>query len=69
MKLSARNQLQGKIKAIRPGAVNTEVTVELPGGQQVVSVVTKESADGLQLQVGQNVYAIIKASSVMLGVD
>ena len=69
MKLSARNVLKGKVKTITPGAVNCEVIVELPGGQQIVSVVTMSSAAGLQLQPGKEVFAVIKASSVILGVD
>lgn len=69
MKLSARNVLKGKIKSILPGAVNSEITVELPGGQQIVSVITKTSADNLQLKVGKEVYAIVKSSNVMIGVD
>lgn len=69
MKISARNQLKGKVKAVRPGAVNTEVVVELAGGQEIVSVITKESAEKLGLVVGKEIYAIVKASSVILGVD
>jgi molybdopterin-binding protein len=69
MKLSARNVLKGKVKAIQPGAVNTEVVVELPGGAEVVSVITKHSADQLGLAVGKEVYAVIKASNVMIATD
>jgi molybdopterin-binding protein len=69
MKLSARNALQGKVKAISEGMVNVEVVIELPGGQEVVSVITKNSAQRLGVKVGKQVYAIIKATSVMLGVD
>lgn len=69
MKISARNMLKGKVKSIVQGAVNSEVVVELPGGQQIVSVITKESASNLQIQVGKEVYAIIKASNVMIAVD
>ncbi len=69
MKISARNQLKGKIKSIVPGAVNSEITVELAGGQQIVSVITKNSADNLQLKVGKEVYAVVKSSEVMIGVD
>ncbi len=69
MKISARNVLKGTVKSITPGAVNSEVVIELPGGQQIVSVITKESTSNLQLQVGKPVYAIVKASSVMLAVD
>jgi len=69
MKVSARNMLKGKVKTVNHGAVNSEVIVELPGGQQIVSVITKESATNLQLQGGKEVYVIVKATSVMLGVD
>ncbi|OLS13000.1 MAG: Molybdate-binding domain of ModE [Promethearchaeota archaeon CR_4] len=69
MKISARNQLKGKVKKITDGAVNSEVVIELPGGQEVVAIITKESAKKLGLSVGKPAYAIIKASSVMLGVD
>jgi molybdopterin-binding protein len=69
MKIGARNMLKGKIKQIKPGAVNTEVIIELTGGGQVVSVITKESAENLELAVGKQVYAIIKASNVMIAVD
>ena len=69
MKISARNVLKGKVKGIKPGVVNTEVTVELPGGMSVVSVITKESAGNLGLTEGKEVYAVIKASNVMIAVD
>ena len=69
MKISARNILKGKIKTVKPGAVNTEVVVELPGGAEIVSIITKTSADSMSLAPGKEVYAIIKASNVMIGVD
>ena len=69
MKLSARNILKGKIVQIKPGAVNTEVILEIPGGAQIVSIITKESADNLGLAIGKSAYAVIKASSVMIAVD
>ena len=69
MKLSARNVLKGKVKAVKPGVVNTEVIVELPGKMQLVSVITKESAKTLKLKKGSAVYAVIKASSVMIATD
>jgi molybdopterin-binding protein len=69
MKLSARNTIKGKVKKVTHGAVNSEVVVELPGGTEVVSIITKTSAEGLGLAVGKDVYAVIKASSVMLAVD
>ena len=69
MKLSARNVLKGKVKKIIQGAVNSEVIIELPGGLEVVSVITKESVESLELKVGKEVYAVIKASNVMVAVD
>ncbi len=69
MRLSARNVLKGKIKQVKPGAVNTEVVLELGQGIEVVSIITKESADSLGLAAGKNAYAVIKASNVMVAVD
>jgi len=69
MKISARNMLKGKVKQIKPGAVNTEVVVELPGGSEIVSIITKESAGKLGLAVGNEAYAIVKATNVMIGVE
>lgn len=69
MKLSARNMLKGKVVKVTPGAVNSEITLELPGGAQIVSIITKESAENLGLSVGKPAYAVIKASNVMIGVD
>lgn len=69
MKLSARNVLRGKVKSIEAGAVNSEITVELPGGQELISVITKSSAENLALAAGKDVYVIIKASNVMIGTD
>jgi molybdopterin-binding protein len=69
MKLSARNVLKGTIKAIKHGVVTTEVDVELPNGMMVVSTITKAAADDLALTEGKQVYAVIKASNVMLAID
>ena len=69
MKLSARNALKGKVKEVKTGAVNTEVIVELPGGNEVVSMISRESAEKLGLKPGKEVYAVIKASNVMIGID
>jgi len=69
IKLSARNMLKGKVKAVKPGVVNAEILVELEGGQEIVSVITKASAEGLGLAEGMDVYVVVKASSVMIGVD
>lgn len=69
MKISARNVLKGKVKQVKHGVVNTEVIVELPGGAEIVSIITKESAENLKLAKGKAVYAVIKASNVMIAVD
>jgi len=69
VKVSARNQLKGTITRITPGAVNSEIVIELPGGVEIVSVITVASAESLNLRVGQEAYAVIKASNVMVGVD
>jgi molybdopterin-binding protein len=69
MKISARNVLKGKIIKINRGAVNAEVMLELPGGIQVVSIITVTSVDSLGLREGREAYAVVKASSVMIAVD
>ena len=69
MKISARNMLKGKVKEVKTGVVNDEVIIELVGGAEVVSIITRESAEKLGLTKGKEVYAIIKASNVMIGVD
>ncbi len=68
VRLSARNQLQGSVSRIVPGAVNTEVVIDLPGGGTVASIVTQASAQSLGLAVGSPATAVFKASSVIVGV-
>jgi molybdopterin-binding protein len=69
MKLSARNALAGTIRKIELGAVNAEVTLELAPDLTIVSIITIDAVEGLKLKVGERAYAVIKASSVMIGVD
>ena len=69
MMISARNNLKGKIKKLVPGTVNTEVIVELAGGAEIVSIITKESAERLKLSARKEVFAVIKASDVMIAAD
>jgi molybdopterin-binding protein len=69
MKISARNVLKGKIKRITHGSVNSEIVVELPGGAEITSIITKNSAENMGLKEGSEVYAVIKATSVMLASD
>jgi len=68
VKLSARNQLKGKIIEVKKGATTTHVRIDI-GGQTITASITNESAEKLQLATGKTAYAIIKASSVMVGVD
>ncbi len=69
MKISARNVLPGTVTAIVRGPVTTEVTLEIAPGVQIVSTITSNSADALQLKEGAKVYGVIKASSVMVATD
>ena len=69
MNISARNVLKGKVVSITSGVVNTEVVIELPGGSQIVSIISKISAEKLGLRKGRKAYAVIKASNVMLATD
>jgi molybdopterin-binding protein len=68
MKLSARNQLKGKIVEVKKGATTAHVRIDI-GGQMITASITNESADELKLETGKAAYAIIKATSVMVGVD
>jgi len=68
LRLSARNQLPGIISALHPGAVNSEVIIELDGGGTVAAIITRDSAQNLKLAVGEPACAIIKASSIIIGV-
>ncbi len=69
MKLSARNVLKGKVVKVVKGAVNSEVTLELPGGTKIVSIITNSSVSSLKLKKGVEAYAVIKASNVMMAVE
>ena len=69
MKISARNILRGTIHSIVKGPIDTDVTILLPGGDSIVSVITKTSAESLDLKEGKEVYAVIKATNVMIGTD
>lgn len=67
-RFSARNRLTGTISRIQPGAVNTEVVLDLAGGATLAAIVTRDSCDQLALAVGKRATAIFKASSVIIGV-
>ncbi len=66
MRLSARNQLDGTVAEVTHGAVMSTVVVRLLGGQEVVSAITKDSAEALELSVGDAVKVVIKATEVMI---
>ena len=69
MKISARNVLRGKVKKVVHGAVNSEIVVELSRGVEIVSIITKTSAENLGLVEGKEVSAVIKATNVMIAVE
>lgn len=66
MKVSARNQLKGKISNIVVGVVNNEVEITLDSGDKLTTIITKQSSDSLELSIGKVAYAIIKAPWVVL---
>ena len=69
MKLSARNVLKTKVVKVIKGAVNAEVILELPGGEQLTSIITITSVENLGLTEGKSAYAVIKATNVIIAVD
>ncbi|MDR0525466.1 MAG: TOBE domain-containing protein [Spirochaetaceae bacterium] len=69
MKISARNQLKGKVLSIKEGAVNGIVVLDIGGGNKITSTISLEAIKELGLKAGTDAYAIIKATSVMVGVD
>ncbi|MEL7609198.1 MAG: TOBE domain-containing protein [Bacillota bacterium] len=69
MKLSARNQLKGTIVDIKEGAVQSIVTIDIGGGNKITSTISIAAVKELGLKVGMQAYAVIKATSVMVGID
>ncbi|WP_414546128.1 TOBE domain-containing protein [Nostoc sp. CCY0012] len=69
MKISARNALKGKVKHVTPGAVNAEIVIEITPGVEVTSIITKSSYESMGIEVGKEVYAIVKSTDVLIGVD
>jgi molybdopterin-binding protein len=67
MELSARNKIKGKIKDIKLGSVMAKVTVVIADGTIVNSVITVDSVQDLKLKIGDDVYAIVKSTEVMIG--
>jgi len=68
MKLSARNQFRGKVIEVAKGKTTAHVRVEVPSGVVITSSITNEAVEELNLKVGDQVTAVIKASDVMIGV-
>ena len=66
MRISARNQLPGTVVAVEKGAVMATVTVRLSGGEEVVAAITRDSVESLAIDVGDEVFAVIKSTSVMV---
>ena len=66
LRFSARNQLNAKVKSVKLGTVMAEVTVELADGQEIVSAITRTSAESLNLKEGDSVLAVIKSTDVMI---
>ena len=69
MKLSARNQLKGKVVSIQEGAVNAIVGFDIGGGNVISATISMAAVKELGLETGKDAYAVIKATSVMVGVD
>lgn len=69
MRLSARNQLKGKVLSITHGAINSEVVIEVAPGVKITAQVTTNSVHSLGIKEGGIAYALVKADSVMIGVD
>ena len=68
MKLSARNNLKGVIKSVEEGLITSKVVIDLGGGNEVVSIISKDAIGDLGLEVGNEAYAIIKSTEVIVGV-
>jgi len=69
MKLSARNQFKGTVKSVKHGVVTSEVELEIGGGAVITSVITKASAEAMELREGVKATAIIKATEIMIARD
>jgi len=69
LKVSSRNVLQGKVKRVVSGAVNSEITLEITHPVVLTSIITRASAEELGLEEGQEAYAVIKASDVVIAME
>jgi len=69
MRISARNQIKGRIVEVRKGTTTAHVRIEIAAGLVITSSITNEAVDDLGLKVGDAAYAVIKASDVMVALD
>jgi molybdopterin-binding protein len=69
MKISARNRLKGKVVEVVKGATTAHVRIDIGNGTIVTASITNEAVDELDLRVGAEAYAVVKASDVMVAVD
>jgi molybdopterin-binding protein len=67
MEISARNRIKGKIKDIKLGSVMAKIAIEITDGTIVNSVITVDSVEDMKLKVGDDVFAIVKSTEVMIG--
>lgn len=69
MKLSARNNLKGTVKAIEEGMITSKIVIDLGNDNEIVSIISKESVADLGLKVGDTAFAVIKSTEVIVGVE
>lgn len=68
MRISARNNLQGTIKSIDEGLITSKVVIDLGNGNEIVSIISKDSIKDLEMEVGKTAYAVVKSTEVIIGV-
>ncbi|KAB1067670.1 TOBE domain-containing protein [Methylobacterium planeticum] len=69
MQISARNVIKGKVVSVEKGATTAHVKIEIAAGQVVTAAITNDAVDSLKLTVGDEAYAVVKSSDVMIAVD
>ncbi|KDE55465.1 molybdopterin-binding protein [Methanoculleus sp. MH98A] len=69
MKVSARNQLPGKVAKIEQGMILVEITIALDGGGELTSIITKKAMENLEIAVGKKIYAVVKSTEIMVAID
>jgi molybdopterin-binding protein len=67
--LSARNMLKGRVTQVTPGTISAEVIIELPGGGEIIAIISTASAERLRLSPGREAYAVIRANDVMVATE